>query len=118
MNTTRRQFLRTSAAYAVAFAGLRSLVNPAFGKSIPTINPREVGYGKLLPNASGLLDLPEGFSYQVIGEIGQKMDDGLLLSSKPDGMATFPGPDGLTLIVRNHENTPLKDGPFGFGWQD
>ena len=115
MNTNRRQFLRTSAAYAVGFAGLRTLVNPAFGDSLSPSSASQIGYGELVSNLSGLLDLPKGFSYQVIGEVGQKMDDGLLLSAMPDGMATFPGPNGLTLIVRNHENTPMKDGPFGKG---
>lgn len=110
MNTNRRQFLKTSAAYAVGFAGLRSHVNPVLASSVSADG---IGYGDLVTDPAGMLDLPEGFSYKVIGEVGQMMDDGLLLSSAPDGMAAFDGPDGLTLIVRNHENTPLKQGPYG-----
>ncbi|MCA9118286.1 MAG: DUF839 domain-containing protein, partial [Planctomycetaceae bacterium] len=39
----------------------------------------------------------------------------LLVPGAPDGMATFPGPDGLTIIVRNHEVNPNSSGPWGRG---
>jgi secreted PhoX family phosphatase len=38
------------------------------------------------------------------------MDDGLLVPHRPDGMATFPGPDGTTILIRNHEVNPAKGG--------
>ena len=43
------------------------------------------------------------------------MDDGLMLPGLPDGMATFAGPQGLTILIRNHELTPkaVDRGPFG-----
>ena len=34
------------------------------------------------------------------------MDDGLILPGKPDGMAAFPGPNGTTILIRNHEVNP------------
>ena len=63
-----------------------------------------------------MLDLPVGFSYKVISRAGATMDDGLLLPGLPDAMATFPGPQGRTIVIRNHELTPDgADGPFGEG---
>ena len=38
------------------------------------------------------------------------MDDGFLVPGTHDGMAAFPGPDGKTVLVRNHE---LGIGPQG-----
>lgn len=69
--------------------------------------------GPLQLDPANLLDLPKGFSYQIISRQGTKMDDGLLVPDKPDGMATFAGPEGLTLLVRNHEIDPSQIGPFG-----
>ena len=31
------------------------------------------------------------------------MDDGFFVPSRADGMATFPGPNSTTILVRNHE---------------
>jgi secreted PhoX family phosphatase len=41
------------------------------------------------------------------------MDDGLVVPGAPDGMAAFPGPYGLTVLIRNHELSPEDPGPFG-----
>ena len=44
------------------------------------------------------------------------MSDGFKVPGNPDGMAAFPGPDGLTLVMRNHEvwsDYPPSSGPFG-----
>ena len=42
------------------------------------------------------------------------MDDGFIVPGAHDGMDAFPGPNGLTLLVRNHEMSPLdsSDNPF------
>lgn len=111
MPASRREFLRSSAAFAAGFAGLRSLVHPSLARG--EASRGAIGYGELVPDPSGLLDLPAGFSYRVVSRTGDAMDDGLLVSAAPDGMATFAGPDGLTLLVRNHETKPGDDGPFG-----
>ena len=77
--------------------------------------PVNVGFGKLRPDPQGILDLPQDFSYQVISRYGEEMDDGFLVPARHDGMATFPGKDGSTLLVCNHENpSRLQNmGPFG-----
>lgn len=111
MPTSRRQFLRTASAYAAGFAGLRALIHSSEASALA--GGADPGYGELVADAAGRLDLPAGFSYQVISRTGDVMDDGLLVSSAPDGMTTFAGPDGTTLLVRNHEIKPGDAGPFG-----
>ena len=44
------------------------------------------------------------------------MDDGFYVPGAPDGMATFAGNNGETIVIRNHEVNPDADpdmGPFG-----
>ena len=110
MSSNRRDFLRQASAYAAGFAGLRAMAHPGLAHAE---GAAAAGYGPLKPDPAGLLDLPEGFAYRVVSRTGEAMDDGLLVSAMPDGMATFPGPDGLTLVVRNHETKPGDAGPFG-----
>ena len=60
-------------------------------------------YGPLIPDKDKLLDLPAGFTYQVISKRGGTMSDGLRVPGMFDDMAAFPGEDGRIVIVRNHE---------------
>ncbi|MDP7274604.1 MAG: DUF839 domain-containing protein [Planctomycetaceae bacterium] len=81
-----------------------------------TTDPVGVGYGDLVDDPRRMIDLPRGFSYSIISTVGDNMDDGLVVPGAPDGMAAFAGPDGLTVIVRNHELNPdHSQGPFGRG---
>lgn len=107
---TRRQMLRSAAAVAVGFAGLRSAVGR------PQATTRPARFGPLLADPAGLFDLPDGFAYTVLSHTGDEMDDGLLVPGHPDGMAAFPAPDGKVLVVRNHEcdgSAANADGAFG-----
>ncbi|MCB0846640.1 MAG: DUF839 domain-containing protein, partial [Bacteroidetes bacterium] len=76
---------------------------------------RNKGFGRLMPDPQNILNLPKGFSYKIISRQGEIMKDGFLLPGKPDGMATFQGKNGRTILIRNHELGPeMKDlGPFG-----
>lgn len=67
------------------------------------LRSRAAGFGPLVRDPGGLLDLPEGFTYTILSRAGERMSDGLIVPGKQDGMAAFPGPDGLTLLVCNHE---------------
>ena len=111
MNASRRDFLRRSSIFAAGFLSLRSYCEqPAWGSDRPGASP----YGPLVGDLNGVLDLPEGFHYRVISVSGSPLSDGFITPGLPDGMATFPGPDGLTIIVRNHEMLPYQvPGPFG-----
>jgi hypothetical protein len=115
MPASRREFLRTSAAFAAGFAGLRMVIHPSLARA--GVSPGAIGFGELVADPKGLLDLPAGFSYRVVSRTGDVMDDGLLVSAAPDGMATFAGPDGLTILVRNHETKPGDAGPFGANYE-
>jgi hypothetical protein len=109
----RRHFLKQASAFAVGFAGLHAFVGCEPDQS--TRLASDVGFGPLQPDPDGLFDLPEGFSYQIVSRHGDRMDDGFRVPHRPDGMATFPGPDGTTLLVRNHEidaDAPREEGPF------
>jgi secreted PhoX family phosphatase len=81
-----------------------------------------VGYGQLVPDPQDLLDLPEGFSYQVISALGDAMTDGATVPDKADGMGCFDLGEGRLALVRNHELVPsdASGGAFelGFGAKD
>ena len=109
MKISRRGFLASGAAVTLGFLGLRQAARGA-----QSVIGEAYGYGPLVPDPQGLLDLPEGFSYRVISKFRDAMDDGLLVPAKPDGMGAFPGPNGLTVLVRNHElERDPKSGPYG-----
>ncbi len=106
---TRRDFIRSASIYSAAFLGLRSLVNqPLAAAEIP-------GLGTLDRTTGRPILLPKGFSYTSFSAAGEEMDDGLLVPGMHDGMGAFAGPDGRTLLVRNHENESewTHHSPFG-----
>jgi secreted PhoX family phosphatase len=75
------------------------------------------GFGPLLPDPAGILDLPEGFSYRVVEAVRvngqrQRMTDGFLVPGAPDGMVCVAGPDGTLILLRNHELGTGGDGPY------
>ncbi len=81
--------------------------------------PNLPGYGALVQDKAGMLNLPKGFSYKVVSKKGAPMTDGFLTPGRPDGMATFAGPKGRVIIIRNHEISPtdLESSPFGSNYE-
>lgn len=111
MQSSRRDFLIRSSVFTAGFSALRSIFDqPLYSDEFTGDSP----YGLPVADPNGVLDLPAGFSYRVISTGGQTMDDGLVTPAKPDGMATFAGPEGLTILVCNHELLPFE-GPGAFG---
>ncbi|MFJ5097310.1 alkaline phosphatase PhoX [Streptomyces sp. NPDC088557] len=111
MSATRRQILsRTGASVAgIAFTGALSELFTGSAGAVSGARPgrpgRPAGYGPLVPDPDGLLDLPEGFRYRVLSRQGDPMRSGEgPVPSNPDGMAAFAGRRGRTHLVRNHEN--------------
>ena len=97
-----RRRLLAAAPTALAFSGLaRHAAAQAAGEET-YVNDIE-GYGPLVRDPNRLLDLPEGFTYQVISQSGDTMDDGLFVPGQPDGMGCFDLGDGKVALVRNHE---------------
>ncbi len=114
MSLSRRTFLRGS------MLGAAGLMTPGgVDKALAAIarGPRlaAAGYGPLIPDLAGLLDLPAGFQYRLLSPGGSASDrggearldstlgDGTPTPGWHDGMAAFAGPDGVTILVRNHE---------------
>jgi uncharacterized protein len=118
MRIDRRRLIATGAA-GLAFAGL---ARHAHGQTAPTYVNQVRGYGDLIPDPNGVLDLPRGFSYEVVSQSGDTMDDGLFVPGQPDGMGCFALSGTQVALVRNHE---LRDGralhrnmgPAGFNRQ-
>lgn len=101
MRPHRRELIATGAA-AFAFSGLARSVRAQEAAEESYVN-EVTGYGPLLRDPNRLLDLPEGFSYQVISQSGDTMDDGLFVPGQFDGMGCFPLGGSRVALVRNHE---------------
>ncbi|WP_329085355.1 PhoX family protein [Actinomadura citrea] len=107
MTVSRRQLLaRTGAVGAgIAFTGSVEQLFAGSASAAPTGG--HDGYGPLVPDPKGLLDLPRGFRYTVLSREGDPLRSGEgPVPSHCDGMAAFPGRRGRTWLVRNHENRP------------
>ena len=107
MSVTRRRLLAgTGAAGAgIAFAGAVEQLFAGSAAAAPA--GRHDGYGPLVPDPDGLLDLPRGFRYTVLSREGEPLRSGEgPVPSHCDGMSAFPGRRGRTWLVRNHENRP------------
>jgi uncharacterized protein len=100
MPVNRRGFLRTSGGAAVALLASTSLVD-VFAQGI---QEDFTGYGPLVKDPGGLLDLPDGFTYRIVASAGDLMSDGTKRPGAADGMWAFPGPAGTTVLCCNHEN--------------
>lgn len=111
--TSRREFLKLTGIVSLGFLGLRHFMGHPLLAEARAAADFSIGYGSLMPDPQGLLNLPQGFSYKIISRQGDKMSDGLLVPGAPDGMATFPGPNGRVILVRNHELSGGTTGAFG-----
>ncbi|WP_199922806.1 alkaline phosphatase PhoX [Streptomyces sp. NRRL S-87] len=134
MEATRRQILAGAGAIAFTGAVAELLGTAATGSAAsgsaatgsaaaragafrtrpagPTVPPDHAGYGPLVPDPQGLLDLPAGFRYDVLSRTGTPMRSGEgPVPSNCDGMGAFTGPDGRLRLVRNHENKATAEFP-------
>ena len=100
----RRRFLQATGTAFGALVASGCAIRPL----IP-VNTTASIYGGLEPDPQGLLDLPNGFSYQVISRLGDKMDDGGTVPDNADGMGCFDVGNGHLALVRNHELIPGDD---------
>lgn len=98
----RRSLLAAGAA-ALAFGGLS---RHAHADGVETYLNEVAGYGPLRPDPATVIDLPEGFSYRIISQLGEVMSDGLLTPGQFDGMGCFALDDERVILVRNHELKP------------
>ena len=99
---TRRQF--TLGASALAFSGLTASL---LGKVHAAALQQSIeAYGPLLVDPNNILDLPAGFHYQVISQLGETMVDGFSVPDNADGMGCFALDDERVVLIRNHELKP------------
>ena len=103
--TTRRQF--NKGVVGLAFTGLSaSLLGCSKQNTGQQKLPTFTGYGPLVTDPKGLLDLPTGFQYQVVSALDDAMSDGLTVPNKADGMGCFKWDDDRVVLIRNHELKP------------
>ncbi|MFJ7069099.1 alkaline phosphatase PhoX [Streptomyces sp. NPDC101115] len=115
MSATRRQILAATAG--IAFTGAVSELFTGSAAASAALG-RHAGYGPLVPDPHGLLDLPAGFTYKVLSRQGEPLRSGEgLVPGNHDGMGAFAGRRGQVHLVRNHENrvtgkigVPVVDG--------
>ncbi|OLE27892.1 MAG: hypothetical protein AUI36_31415 [Cyanobacteria bacterium 13_1_40CM_2_61_4] len=115
MQLSRRRFLRTGAAGSAALL-VPGVLDALLARIAEGARLETRGYGPLLKDPGGLLDLPAGFSYRalstaVLGSTHDPRFSQLLSNGEPvpalhDGMGAFRGPRDLVVLVRNHEVWP------------
>jgi len=120
MTVERRSILKGS----LAAAGGAVVAGPFQGflaSDAVAAEPRDVGARRLYPtpdrrDGKVRLHLPRDFSYRSFHDTEQPvvLDDGTELPGRHDGMGAFRGPDGTTVLVRNHELNGSGE-PFGPG---
>lgn len=96
----RRSFLAATASAFAALAASGCTTSGAVGRG------GRIGFGPLVPDPAGLFDLPQGFTYRVISQLGETMSDGFKVPDAADGMGCFDLGNGKIALVRNHELMP------------
>ena len=109
MTMTRRQLMSRGAALGAVLSAtpVRDLLP---SRAAYAAQPEVFGYGPLVSDPAGLLDLPEGFRYRTFSLTGETMSDGRRVAGGHDGMGSFAGPGDSTVLVRNHELSPGANG--------
>ena len=89
MSVTRRGVVKGGAAGALSIA-LAGSLDGIFQTSAGADTGEAFGYGPLVPDPKGVLDLPKGFSYKILSTEGDPLSDGVVVPGHQDGMASFP----------------------------
>jgi uncharacterized protein len=98
----RRSFIKSSAVFGGALAALGPFQALSARRTLGASILSSEGYGPLVNK--GDLWLPADFNYQIISVQGTIMSDGNPTPGIFDGMAAYPGKNGNTILIRNHEN--------------
>ncbi len=103
-SSTRRQMLARTGVLGVSIAFAGNL-SELFTGTAAAQSLGHTGYGPLVPDPKGLLDLPKGFRYRVLSREGDPLRSGEgTVPSNHDGMSAFAGRHHQVHLVRNHEN--------------
>ncbi|MFI6519064.1 alkaline phosphatase PhoX [Spirillospora sp. NPDC050679] len=108
MSVTRRQILAGTGAVGAGIAFTGAVEELFAGSAAAAQVGGRDGYGPLVPDPAGILDLPRGFRYTILSREGQPLRSGEgPVPSRHDGMTALPGRRrGEVWLVRNHENRP------------
>lgn len=116
MPQSRRAFM--ASATAIALSGYATRAQAVINGFVDGPSRNEVfGYGPMVADPYGLLDLPQGFSYRVVSQVGDTMSDGLRTPDRFDGMGCFALDDDRVILVRNHEVRPTEFNKTAWGAQ-
>lgn len=107
MALSRRKFFALAGASAAGTV-MMSPLQALYARKANGQSAFGTGYGPLIPDPNGLLDLPRGFQYRAFSRTGEVMSNNSMVPGGHDGMAAFAGPRGTTILVRNHELSPTS----------
>jgi secreted PhoX family phosphatase len=118
---TRRDLFRQGAAAGAAVVLSGELFDMLAASPAGALT--KGGFGPLVPDPAGKLDLPEGFSYSIVAKSGlwghapydeafDVLDDpgSPPFPTKADGTGAFAGKRGGTILVQNHEQDAVAPG--------
>jgi hypothetical protein len=106
--TSRRSFIKSGALFLAATGSMAQVITsvaPARAHARSRRHPFG-GYGGLIADPAGVVDLPKGFEYRIFSCEGETMTCGGSVPSSHDGMAAFSAGSSETWLVRNHELSP------------
>jgi secreted PhoX family phosphatase len=103
----RRQF--NKGLLALALTGLATHLHANERFKLNNLMGQNLAYGPLVPDPDGILDLPTKFSYRIISQLDELMQDGLPVPDRADGMGCFALDEERIVLVRNHELSPSKE---------
>jgi hypothetical protein len=104
---SRRSFLAGDAGTGVTLALAGSLEAVVGARAAGAQAESGLGYGPLVRDPAGILDLPAGFHYRAFSRADvDALDGGAPVPALHDGMAAFDARQGSTWLVRNHEIEP------------
>ena len=91
----RREFIKRFSLLTTALATIPDLYANANNntKKIPG----------LIKDPNGILDLPKGFTYSILSQEGDIMNDGLFVPPSADGMTCIQLTKDKVVLIRNHE---------------
>jgi uncharacterized protein len=101
---SRREF--NQGLMALALGGLATHLKAGATSRTVLASGKQALLSDLLADPQGILDLPAGFRYQLISQLGDSMNDGLTVPDRADGMGCFALDNNRVVLVRNHELSP------------
>src|SRR5699024_4142646 len=112
MSISRRFLMGRSASAGVGCALLGSTSMLAGSSPAAAAPERAAGFGPLVPDPAGILDLPRGFRYRIVSRAGQRLagHPGVVPGTQ-DGMASFAAAHNHVRLVNNHEQEDAADYP-------